>query len=379
MPTQVAPLSELSSLQLGSHEPRIAELDGLRGTAALMVFFHHVLYTSTLSLEQWKQPILLFVSICQVGAYGVDLFFVLSGYLITSILLNDRTRPHYYWNFYWRRALRILPLYGAILVWLATVYPPTRKYVLLSVLFLANFEHVFHVGAYGPFWTLAIEEQFYLFWPQALRRISLKNVERMALAIAGVCLVLRLADSSIGHHNYRFTFFHCDGLALGAVLACQLKSLRSKPVGEQRSSASELRLMLMVAISGVVLAGMSSFFPAVSGMGLALGAFRLTGVSLVAYCAVRVTVQFTGAGWLGFLRSRVLVFFGLISYAMYMVHEYMMGFYQRYFGIVQVGDVKGLVLRFLLILGATTTIAVTSRYLLELPAMSLRRYVLRKS
>ncbi len=362
-----------------NHVSRILELDGLRGVAALAVFCHHVLFTSTPHPERWGQPVSAVVWLSQAGAYGVDLFFVLSGFLITSIILTDRSRPHYYWNFYWRRALRILPLYGTILILLATLYPGTRRYVLLAALFLANFERLFHLGAYGPFWTLAIEEQFYLFWPRVARYRSLKGLARLAMGVAATCLALRLADTLIGHHNYRFTFFHCDGLAMGAVLACQVAWLRANPPSPAASTQRERRVLALTALAGLTLAGIASAFPSESRLGITLEAFRLTGASLIAYCAVRLAVLFSGAGFLAILRSRVLVFFGMISYALYMLHEYMMGYYQHVFGVLHVGDTRAFFQRGLLILAATTALGVFSQFVIERPGMWLRRYVLRKS
>ena len=362
-----------------NHVSRIPELDGLRGIAALAVFCHHVLYMATPAPELWKQPVRLIAALAQAGSYGVDLFFVLSGFLITSIILTDRSRPHYYWNFYWRRALRIFPLYFAILLWLALIFHPARRYVLLSAFFLANFERLFHLHAYGPFWTLAIEEQFYLFWPRAAKYLSVKRVERLSLAIAATCLLLRLLDTAIGHHNYRFTFFHCDGLAIGAVLACQINLLRSKPPGQRESTSRETRLLLSTAAIGLLLTALPAAFSIDTHVGLAVEAFRLTGVNLLAYTAVRTSVLFSGAGFLLFLRSRLLTFFGLISYALYMLHEYVMIIYPRVAGRLHVGDMRGFFVRFAIILGVTVGVSIIARYAIEWPAMSLRRYVLQKS
>src|ERR1700744_2918814 len=95
--------------RLSSHH--IRSLDGLRGVAFLMVFFRHY----GISSHQGSSWIKIVTSICSVGWVGVDLFFVLSGFLITGILLDTRGRPGYFANFYARRALRIFPLYYTVM------------------------------------------------------------------------------------------------------------------------------------------------------------------------------------------------------------------------------------------------------------------------
>ena len=137
----------------------IPELDGLRGIAAIMVFFHHACFTS-IHGGGWPLPIEVLGKISLYGANGVELFFVLSGFLITSILLTDRAKASYYEPFYWKRILRIVPVYVVMLFYIALFVPHTALQLLCAVLFVANFTWFFHVPALMPFWTLAIEEQF---------------------------------------------------------------------------------------------------------------------------------------------------------------------------------------------------------------------------
>src|SRR5271154_492229 len=158
-----------------SHLHHIRELDGVRGIAALMVFFHHVCFAS-LSPVGWNQPVHFLWTISSMGDSGVDLFFVLSGFLITSLLLPARESPAYYHDFYWKRALRILPLYILCMLGVLFFVSGSRGYVILCALFLSNFAWLFHVETAGPFWTLAIEEQFYLIWPTVVRRRSVAEL-----------------------------------------------------------------------------------------------------------------------------------------------------------------------------------------------------------
>jgi peptidoglycan/LPS O-acetylase OafA/YrhL len=352
----------------------IRELDGVRGLAAIMVFFHHVCYTS-IEPTGWNAPVRLLRTISISGMYGVDLFFVLSGFLITSLLIDARRDRSYYHDFYWKRALRILPLYTLCLLGVLLFIPGSRGYVLLSALFVSNFAWLFHIQGVGPFWTLAIEEQFYLLWPTVVRRRSVAQLRRWALSIGATAVLLRFIAAIFGHHDYDFTFFHCDGLAFGAFLACWFSSRGTNA----DSSARESRAIASGLFLGILFIVLSFGTAETQTRSAAFAAaFRLTGVTLVCGCIVAFLISHTGRRGLSFLRSRILTFFGLISYAMYMTHIYVMYAYDHLRGTLTVGDYSSYVLRFLAIFGITIALCLLTRYLVELPAMSLRKYVLAK-
>ena len=349
----------------------LRELDGVRGVAALMVFFHHVCFTS-IPAGDWSWPVRLLRTLSAQGSYGVDLFFVLSGFLITSLLLEARPRPAYYRDFYWKRALRILPLYMLCLLGVLLVVPGSRDFVILSAIFLSNFAHVLHVQGTGPFWTLAIEEQFYLLWPTVVRRLKTGALQRWALAIGMGTILLRLVAAVFGHRDYYFTFFHCDGLAWGAYLACWF-SQRDTVKGNTRREGYAIAIGL---VTGMMLIALS-LGHAVSLRALAFAAcLRQTGVALLAAAVIAFLITHAGARHLSALRSGPLPFFGLISYAMYMLHLYVMEFYDRLRGAPRVGDDLAYTLRFACVLGGTIALCLVSRYAIELPAISLRRFVL---
>ena len=349
----------------------LRELDGVRGLAALMVFFHHVCFTS-IPAGNWSWPVRQLRALSAQGSYGVDLFFVLSGFLITSLLLEARPRPAYYRDFYWKRALRILPLYVLCLLGLLLAVPGSRDFVILSALFLSNFAHVLHVEGTGPFWTLAIEEQFYLLWPTVVRRLKIGALQRWALAIGVGTILLRLIAALFGHRDYYFTFFHCDGLAWGAYLACRY-SQRDAAKEDPRREGYAIAIGL---VTGMMLIALS-LGHAVSLGELAFSAcLRQTGVALLAAALIAFLITHAGARYLGMLRSGILPFFGLISYAMYMLHLYVMELYDRLRGTPQAGNDLAYALRFASVLGTTIALCLVSRYAIELPAISLRRFVL---
>lgn len=350
----------------------IRELDGLRGIAALMVFFHHVAPVKPSSA--WSLPVRLFQTAATGGVYGVDLFFVLSGFLITSLLLEARERPYYYHDFYWKRALRILPLYLLCLLYILLFLPNSGGTVLISLFFLANFSHLFQVSMAGPFWTLAIEEQFYLLWPTVVHRRSVRELRHWAVAIGGGAVLLRLIAAAFGHHDYAFTFLRCDGLACGAFLACWFYG---RPAAERTTPA--IRRLLATIMLGSIVLMLLAHLPTPSQRSIAFEAASMqTAVTLMAGCIIALLVGFSGSRWVALFRSPVLTFFGLISYALYMIHAYVMSWYDHAFQPVVAGDSLNYVLRLGGILGATVVLCLVSRYVIELPAISLRRFVLVK-
>ena len=152
---------------------------------------------------------------------GVNLFFVLSGFLITGILFKTRTQADYYRSFYIRRALRILPLYYSVLVVLAVLPPIEWKFVGLSFVFLSNVTGFFGVPLqYGVLWTLAVEEHFYLLWPAIVRSVSRQKIVGIGIVICVLCPCLRALYFAFGRNgNVGYTWLVGDGLATGAVLA----------------------------------------------------------------------------------------------------------------------------------------------------------------
>ena len=155
-------------------------MDSLRGVAILLVlFFHGMAPVKNAQLSYAGNMIL---SVSQRGWSGVNLFFVLSGFLITGILADSRDRQDYYRRFYIRRGLRILPALYAILLLLLVGGWIQWRFLLLSLLFLANSAPLLGVALqYGPLWSLAVEEHFYIVWPTLIRRLSSRRLILIAL------------------------------------------------------------------------------------------------------------------------------------------------------------------------------------------------------
>lgn len=209
------------------------ELDSIRGLAVLGVLFVHGFYYVA-GASVFHSPLAKAVIYASMpGRMGVNLFFVLSGFLITGILIDSRNEPDYYQRFYIRRALRILPAYYLVLGVLLLIRTSSWPFVAFSAAYLSNVAPLFGVPlAYSVLWSLAVEEHFYLFWPTFVRRLSLKTLAVCAAAVVLLSPLVRLANFYIvGHdkmqHFYMnfYTWNSLDGLASGALVAILLRTV----------------------------------------------------------------------------------------------------------------------------------------------------------
>lgn len=208
---------------------KIPQLDAVRGLAVIVVMVHNL--DRYPSLHLWP--------LSKNGWMGVDLFFVLSGFLITGILLDTKQQEGYFRNFYARRCLRIWPLYYSVLLFMFVVVPLIRPSDGRAVfearsspwwaylLYLQNFLVPVITKATGPLgvtWSLAIEEQFYLVWPLLVWRCSHAQLRRLAIAVICLSPVLRFYLSTHQVNTYSNVFCRLDGLMAGALLALVVRS-----------------------------------------------------------------------------------------------------------------------------------------------------------
>lgn len=219
---------------------RLPALDGLRGLAiALVTAFHFLRGPGGTAVD-------LSSALADAGWIGVDLFFVISGFLITGILLDARGDPRYYRNFYARRVLRILPLYYGYLILLLVLARTSLGRALGADYFAAHqpwfWTHTTNwlllatpgpggagAAGFGALWSLALEEQFYLVWPFIVAVTPGRILLRVCLTVATGSLALRIALAAAGLPAYTLyvsSFTHLDPLAVGAALAILLREGR---------------------------------------------------------------------------------------------------------------------------------------------------------
>ena len=205
----------------------IQALDGIRGFAVILVFIYHVFFTAV-TVDSRAMALLNGLALrCWIG---VDMFFVLSGFLITGILLRARDATNYYQVFYARRALRILPLYYLVMfvgMRMFYTHPPIR-YQIWYLLNISNIITAFNpllIPCLGHYWSLAIEEQFYFAWPALVRKVSPMMLARLCVVLIVSCFLLRNLPIVLAWNHrwpnfvYRLTPFRIDTLCSGALLA----------------------------------------------------------------------------------------------------------------------------------------------------------------
>ena len=346
----------------------IASLDGLRGAAVLLVvLFHYFPRPGT-------GPIGLLSS---AGWMGVDIFFVLSGYLITSILYEQRGAEDYFRNFYMRRALRLFPLYFFLFL-LALVLTPFlhihwRMLQVPMLFYGANLVLPFDnsLGWVGPFnffhvWSLAVEEQFYLIWPWIVGG-NLSQAKLRRVCIAGVVAAPLLRVVLLSFHVkpwwiYQSLLTRMDPLLMGALLALSPQpSLRLARVAGGAA---------LLALGILVWSGHSAFFLARPMQGLGYSALACFSASALMMSLYPATIAHR------ICSSKVLRFYGQHSYGLYLWHY----FFSQQFGALKTWITERIhtpllaaAVSFALILLCSTAIAVASYRWLELPFLRLKR------
>jgi len=303
---------------------RIAEVDGLRAVAALSVFAVHA----------FASPVIL--RLTHGGWAGVDLFFVISGYLITTILLAMRGDPAYFKNFYMRRTLRIFPPYYLFFLicfvctlvashhslsprlWLTFLFYGTSLTVIRPWFAGAISQVPVPMRAIHVTWSLSIEELFYLLWAPAVRFLKERQ---LLLVVAGAIVAAPFVRWAVrdlgGHAEYYFFPARFDSIAFGALLAIWRRSGRLKHVpGFVAALCSLMTAFLLIVIPD----------PQEQKW------FAITGYSLLALnmaVLLGYVLEHAGSSELlcRLLRLRVLVRVGTISYMFYLLHLFVLLMY----------------------------------------------------
>lgn len=368
-----APAGKLRSLIGG----QIAEIDGLRGIAILMVLVHHF----------WPDtgPLARLYNVAHLGWMGVDLFFVVSGFLIGGILLDTAGERHYFRNFYARRSLRIFPLYYAFLIVVFTLVPLVEggsysqtAFVAQSgspwwyFLYFGNIREAFRgiepPYYLAPLWSLCIEEQFYVSFPWIVSRVSRANLKKLVLGLIIFAPVMRTATLLLFPNKERMqyvaTFSRVDVIAYGVLLALLF---RTEAIEKLRPYAGKL------AVVGVVL--MALVFP-FGGWYRPSVFCRTAGYSLAAvtfFAIVMWTVLHRNARAAAPLRFAPLTYLGKICYGLYLLHrpaESILLKTLAHFGMVVNEDAAWLVP---VKIAMAIAVATASWYCFERPILRLKR------
>jgi peptidoglycan/LPS O-acetylase OafA/YrhL len=365
---------------------RVASLDALRGVAILLVVLYHLPLHASGPLSRD----LRLVAAC--GWAGVDLFFVLSGFLITGILYDSRGNSDYFRNFYMRRVLRIMPLYLVALVICFHILPLLHLITpeLLPPAaagsewwFLAYLQNVRmaldiqSVPVYTQhFWSLAVEEQFYLIWPFVVLLCSRERLLRVTVAAMVGSVLLRLALVAARVDPlvlYLLTPTRLDGLAVGAIIALVARGPRLDALRWLRVAGSGAALLIAFFVwrdHRLNVRGSRT-----------LAVVGYTAVALAAGALLDLTLRVRSGSLAGRIaRNRVLGWIGRRSYAIYVIHFPAFLLLEAH-GLSladldrRLGSWTEAAFGFLAIGGSVTLLlTVLSWRLLEAPALRLGRY-----
>ncbi len=299
--------------ELSANRTYYPALDGLRGLAILLVVLYHNFS---------------FINYSVFGWIGVDLFFVLSGYLITGLLLNSLESTHYIRNFYIKRVLRIFPLYYLCLIIFIIILPSIGVYnrelqyyvdnQLWFWFYLQNWLLSFHFPKTGAllnhFWSLAVEEQFYLVWPFII--LWLRKPKKLLIFILGILLLLLVSRSIVWmckfpHLNYTtlYTFTRIDGICIGCIIAL----LHRINFNFLRNNMAVIVIILAIMNFGFYFLNKVGDFPYLAFVGYTTFAAMF---GLLIHEAVTGDTKIINV----IFRHPVLKFFGIVSYGFYVFH-----------------------------------------------------------
>lgn len=294
-------------------------LDGIRGIAALMVMVFH--YWQGNGFDRLGIPARV-SKIAVFGQTGVDLFFVLSGFLITRILISTREQPHYFRNFYGRRALRILPLYYLFLVIYFFVTPLLQGNSVESFVktwwywfYLQNVPDTFtQLTSAGPlhYWSLAVEEHFYMVWPLLVFFAPVRLLSRWSVGIIGAAIVIRaLFVFGFKISVFYFTLCRMDALAFGALLACLEATNRL-------GNSKKIIVLLLIIFSPLLVFTWTRLSGSAADL---LQVLKYSFVGLIYFGILGLLVLYKDSNWINRLfGNRFLRWVGKISYGIYVYH-----------------------------------------------------------
>lgn len=325
---------------------RVPELDGLRGIAIGMVVLYHAFFFHFAPRSGSALGYLLFPM--RIGWSGVDLFFVLSGFLIGGILLDAKNSDNYFRTFYIRRFFRIVPVYYATLLCLFALSSLSKVHSgahsvwsvednvpwYLFVLFLHNFwmaaSNTMGSGHLAVFWSLAVEEQFYLTLPWAIRYFDRKRVTMLAVEVILLAPAVRIVCYSFWP-NHPFAWFElmpcrADALFFGVLGAVGVRDPVCRAwISNRRNLLRVLIAFFAIGLPFVTQTNMrANGLPMVSVMLSWLAAFYLL--------VLIYTFSFPQSLASRCLRWAWLRWLGMIAYGMYLFHEVVLSFTLNFFG-----------------------------------------------
>jgi peptidoglycan/LPS O-acetylase OafA/YrhL len=379
--------------ETGVRQRHLPVLDGLRGVAVLGVLVGHFYQKPIFSGEPLASMILS--RLAGAGGYGVQLFFVLSGFLITGILIDNKDSPGSLFKFYVRRCLRIFPLYYLALTIIFLILPHFVEFdagartiadkQLWLWTYMANWPSLgwiwddSNLFLIGHFWTLCVEEHFYAFWPALVYLLPRRSLAPACVFLLFVGLVSRFTFAVMGADCPTLlqwpTLTRIDGLAVGALLAIAFRdsSLQATlPDGRYFRRGVMVLGFLFICVIGMprwmrtefVVVFSESIVAVLAGLAV-LGALRAKRGDVVS----------------GFLNSRFLIIFGKYSYGLYVIHGILRPQFARLLELdvpaptSTAAAVLYQTLYYIVAIGGTFLLAYASYHLFEKHFLAMKRFV----
>jgi peptidoglycan/LPS O-acetylase OafA/YrhL len=300
---------------------RVPELDGIRGIAIAFVIVFHLQEILFLELPS-TMSVKIASRILGLGWVGVDIFFVLSGFLITGILLRNNDTQSFWTNFYTKRFFRIVPAFLVVFLIVLMFLPRVPlRIVMIYVFFLANWTIVngTEIPTMGHIWSLAVEEQFYLLWPVVARRLTKNHLLYTSLVLAVFSIILRIVlyEMRINPYViYKITPTRLDGLAVGSAIAIAMQLQRPKEFLKRywitiswASVAIWLSGFCILKFSYFSWKPMSTVF-ATPGVEILAGMYIFASLEAELPSKIQIILSNPTLGWLG-----------RRSYGLYLIHE----------------------------------------------------------
>ncbi len=341
------------------------ELDGLRGAAALMVVLHHI--SQSFAGMPVSKLLHGWLALTYTGWIGVDIFFALSGFLITRVLLTTRKKPDFYRNFYARRVLRLAAPYFITLALVAILIPHSWAFLALSFFYLANFAQPLGIWmAYPPLWSLAVEEHFYLFWPWLVRYLRRRTLFIIAILICLLTPLFRYCSQRYGFYNSYVSWFRFDGLLWGAQLALLAGSAgitRRRLIGWSS----------IVLSAGGVLFVLGAITHNISQNSVLGNTFAFAFVAMISTGVIGLIASGVKSPLFALMRNPVARFLGNISYWVYLIHTLIVTAANRITAGWQ-PDWTNYLTRTTFVLTVCILSGFIIRHVVELPTQSLKKY-----
>ena len=393
-----------SAASPANRSTHLPALDGLRGIAILLVTAYHFISQASELVDSNGLASRLLSRFGRLGMHGVDLFFVLSGFLITRILLESKSGPGYFRNFYARRTLRIFPLYYGFLFVALVILPrllphsPTVASAGHGQAWVWTYATNVKIALSGRWafcgtasglctgqglelnhlWSLAVEEHFYLLWPLIVFFCDRRALLQACVGLSLMALVMRMLFRDNWYAVYTLTPCRMDGLVVGALVAV----LEREPAGRIALRKYGRPLSLVAAVAFAVILWLPGGLEARAPM---LRAFTFTLTTIVSAGVLVATIDASETSVLGrVMRGSTLRMFGAYSYGLYVFHSALRPLWARLIPVASIArtlhsPALAVVIFFVLATAGSLAIAWPSYHLFEKRFLVLKRFFEGKS